>query len=109
MPVALVTHKNNATISDQQPMSSVDNNRQYDGSNNISHQHNYQQSICYNNVSPPQFYPQHVNQNQQNPPQSNIFLSFNSFNITINSPQVNIIIIPPTKPDINIKFEPFCN
>ncbi|GBB84375.1 hypothetical protein RclHR1_00110008 [Rhizophagus clarus] len=115
--VTPVAHGNNVTISDQQLTSnnsfaiSLDHNnhRQYhDVSNNISHHHNYQQSICYNNVSPPQSYPQH-NQNLQNLPQSNIFLSLNSLNITINSPQVNIIIISPNKPDNHIRLESFYN
>lgn len=113
-----VAHSNNVTISDQQLTSNVTSNnnfaispdhnhRQYDASNNISH-HNCQQSMT-NNSSLPQFYPQYINQNPQIPPQSNTILSLNSLNITINSPQINIFIIPATNPDINIRLESFNN
>jgi hypothetical protein len=119
-----VAHSNNVTISDQQLMPNVTSNnnyanyanyaispdhnhRQYDASNNIP-RHNCQQSMT-NNSSLPQFYPQYINQNPQNPPQSNTILSLNSLNITINSPQINIFIIPATNPDINIRLESFNN
>ncbi|RGB32563.1 hypothetical protein C1646_762720 [Rhizophagus diaphanus] len=113
-----VANSNNVTISDQQLMPNVTSNnnyanyaispdhnhRQYDASNNIP-RHNCQQSMT-NNSSLPQFYPQYIN---QNPPQSNTILTFNSLNITINSPQINIFIIPATNPDINIRLESFKN
>lgn len=114
-----VTHCKNVTTSDQQPVSNVIlndtispnyNHQQYDVSNNIPH-HNYCQSMP-NNTTPSQFYPRYINQNPPNPPnppQFNIFPPLNSFNITINSPQTNIIVIPVTNPDINIKFETFYN
>lgn len=119
VPVTPVTHCKNVTTSDQQPVSNVISNnndtispdynhQQYDVSNNIPH-HNYCQSIP-NNTTPSQFYPRYINQNPPNPqPQFNIFPPLNSFNITINSPQTNIIVIPVTNPDINIKFETYYN
>ncbi|GBB92261.1 hypothetical protein RclHR1_19900002 [Rhizophagus clarus] len=113
-----VTHSNNVATSDQQPQPISDvitndnfttspnhNYQQYTVSNNIPH-HNYWQSNTNNNTSS-QFYPRNFNQNPQNPPQFNVFPPLNSFNITINSPQTNIIIIPASNPDINIKFETF--
>jgi hypothetical protein len=118
MSVTPVAHSNNVAIPDHQFVSNVTlnnnfavsldhNHRQYNASNNIPH-HNYQQSMS-NNVSPPQFYPQYINRNPQNLPQSNIFLSLNSLNITINSSQINIIILPTSNPDINVRLESFYN
>jgi hypothetical protein len=109
-----VTHSNNVATSDQELISNVIlndniipldyNYQKHDVSNTIPN-HNYWQSTS-NNALPSQFYPQYINnQNPPNPPQFNIFPPLNSFNITINSPQTNIIIIPATNPDINIKFE----
>ncbi len=79
----IIASNNNDTISNPQQCGALIN---------IPH-HNYQQSMS-NNTLPLQFYPQYIDQNSLNLSQYNIFPMLNSLGITINSPQINIIILP---------------
>ncbi|RIA95605.1 hypothetical protein C1645_816414 [Glomus cerebriforme] len=119
-----ITYNNNANISDhyyQQPISTIPNDTSYDNvtvSNDVSSYNPYQQLISndasYNNYAMPNNVSYNNNitisqNNDQHPPPSNNIPSFNSLNITINSPQniseifrygFKIIIMPATNSDV---------
>ncbi|GBB96978.1 hypothetical protein RclHR1_02890005 [Rhizophagus clarus] len=88
-----VTHSNVIYEQPPIPISSDQNHQQY---------YAYQQStpnVSSNDI--PQYnYQQSASDNNQNSLQSNVLPLLNSLNITINSPQTSIIIMPTTNSDI---------